>query len=220
MAKKTHSPDDKVLELYYNSLNYFNNNKKRVYTILGIAAVVIAIVFIYFMRKGEQSENAMIELTKVSEIYATGNYQAAINGDSLGYSKGLLFLVNEFGSTQSGEVGKVMLANSYYNLGDYGNAERYYNDYSGDDPILKAAAIAGVAAVKGAMGNFVEAAKEYEDAANVSELVALNDEYLFSAAKNYSLAKDVENYKRVSEMLKQEYSQSPYIMQLQRYEIN
>lgn len=220
MAKKTHSPDDKILELYYNSLNYFNNNKKRVYTILGIAAVVIAIVFIYFMRKGEQSENAMIELTKVSEIYATGNYQAAINGDSLGYSKGLLFLVNEFGSTQSGEVGKVMLANSYYNLGDYGNAERYYNDYSGDDPILKAAAIAGVAAVKGAMGNFVEAAKEYEDAANVSELVALNDEYLFSAAKNYSLAKDVENYKRVSEMLKQEYSQSPYIMQLQRYEIN
>ncbi len=220
MAKKTHSPDDKILEIYYNSLNYFNNNKKRVYTILGIAAVVIAIVFIYFMRKGEQSENAMIELTKVSEIYATGNYQAAINGDSLGYSKGLLFLVNEFGSTQSGEVGKVMLANSYYNLGDYGNAERYYNDYSGDDPILKAAAIAGVAAVKGAMGNFVEAAKEYEDAANVSELVALNDEYLFSAAKNYSLAKDVENYKRVSEMLKQEYSQSPYIMQLQRYEIN
>lgn len=220
MAKKTHSPDDKILELYYNSLNYFNNNKKRVYTILGIAAVVIAIVFIYFMRKGEQSENAMIELTKVSEIYATGNYQAAINGDSLGYSKGLLFLVNEFGSTQSGEVGKVMLANSYYNLGDYGNAERYYNDYSGDDPILKAASIAGVAAVKGAMGNFVEAAKEYEDAANVSELVALNDEYLFSAAKNYSLAKDAENYKRVSEMLKQDYPQSSYIMQLQRYELN
>lgn len=220
MAKKTHSTDDKILELYYKSLDYFNNNKKRVYTILGIAAVVIALVFIYFMRKGEQSENAMIELTKVSEIYATGNYNAAINGDSLGYSKGLLFLVNEYGSTESGEVGKVMLANAYYNLGDYGNAERYYNDYSGDDPILKAASIAGVAAVKGAMGNFVEAAKEYENAANVSELVALNDEYLFSAARNYSLAKDLDGYKRVTEELKQQYPQSSYIMQLQRYDIN
>jgi tetratricopeptide (TPR) repeat protein len=220
MAKKTHSTDDKILDLYYNAQDYFAKNKKRVYTILGIAAVVIAIVFIYFMRKGEQSENAMIEFTKASEIYTTGNYQAAINGDSLGYSKGLLFIVNEYGSTQSGENAKIMLANSYYNLGDFGNAERYFKDYSGDDPILKAASIAGVAAVKGAMGNFIEAAKEYENAANVSELVALNDEYLFDAAKNYSMAKDAENYARVSTELKQEYPQSSYIMQLQRYELN
>ena len=113
-----------------------------------------------------------------------------------------------------------MLANSYYYLNDYGNAERYYNDYSGSDMILKAASIAGIAAIKEAQGNFVEAAQKYEEAAGVSEEVAVNDEYLYAAARNYSLANNVDEYKRVSGMLKSEYPQSTYIFKLQRYELN
>jgi hypothetical protein len=220
MARKKHTQDDKVLELYYRSMEYFNQNRKRVYTILTIIVLLGAAAFIYMKGRQEKSENAMMELAKTQEVYNAGSYQQAINGDSLGFSKGLLYIVNEFGSTESGETAKILLANSYYNLRDFGNAERYFSDYSGSDVILKAAAIAGAAAVKGANGNFVEAAKEYENAAGVSEEVAINDEYLFLAAMNYSKANDKENFDRVSALLKNDYPASTYIMQLQRYKIN
>ncbi|MCB0723254.1 MAG: hypothetical protein KDC73_01015 [Ignavibacteriae bacterium] len=220
MARKTHTQDDKILELYYKALEYFNENRKRVYTVLTILVVVAAGAFIYFKGRQEKSENAMIELANIEQVYNSGAYQQAINGDSLGFTKGLLYMVNEFGSTESGQSAKVLLGNCYYYLRDFGNAERYYSDYSGSDLILKAASIAGIAAVKGAQGNYVDAAKEYENAANVSEEIAINDEYLFSAARNYSLAKDKENFDRVSALLKNDYPMSTYIMQLPRYEIN
>ena len=220
MAKKTQSQDEKLIELYYKGVEYFQNNTKQVYTVLTIVVVIIAGIVFYTMSQKEKKQNAMIELTKVQDVYSSGAYQQAINGDSLGYSKGLLYIVNEYGSTESGEVAKIMLANSYYYLNDYGNAERYYNDYSGSDVILKAASIAGIAAVKEAQGNFVEAAQKYEEAAGVSEEVAVNDEYLYAAARNYSLANNVNEYKRVSGMLKSEYPQSTYIFKLQRYELN
>lgn len=220
MAKKTQTQDEKLIELYYKGVEYFQNNTKQVYTVLTIVVVIIAGIVFYTMSQKEKKQNAMIELTKVQDVYSSGAYQQAINGDSLGYSKGLLYIVNEYGSTESGEVAKIMLANSYYYLNDYGNAERYYNDYSGSDVILKAASIAGIAAIKEAQGNFIEAAKKYEEAAGVSQEVAVNDEYLYAAARNYSLANNVDEYKRVSGMLKSEYPQSSYIFKLQRYELN
>lgn len=220
MARKKHTQDDKILELYYKAVEYFNENKKRIYTILTIVVLLGAAAFIYIKGKQEKSENAALELAKVQEVYNAGSYQQAITGDSLGFSKGFLYIVNEYGSTESGEAAKVFLANSYYNLRDFGNAERYYNDYSGSDEILKAAAIAGIAAVKGANGNYIEAAKEYENAAGVSEEVAINDMYLFNAARNYSLANDKENFERVSALLRNDYPMSSYIMQLPRYKIN
>lgn len=220
MARKTHTQDDKILELYYKALQYFNENRKRVYTVLTIIVLLGAAAFIYIKGRQEKSENAMMELSMVEQVYNSGSYQQAINGDSLGMTKGLLYIVNEYGSTESGESAKILLGNSYYYLRDFGNAERYYNDYSGSDLILKAASIAGIAAVKGAQGNYIEAAKQYEEAANVSDEIAINDEYLFSAARNYSMANDKENFERVSTLLKNEYPQSTYIMQLPRYEIN
>ncbi len=220
MAKKTQSQDEKLIELYYKGVEYFQNNTKQVYIALTIVVAIIAGIVFYTMSQKEKRENASIELTKVQDVYSMGAYQQAINGDSLGYSKGLLYIVNEYGSTESGEIAKIMLANSYYYLMDYSNAERYFNDYSGSDVILKAASIAGIAAIREAQGNFVEAAQKYEEAAGVSEDVAVNDEYLYAAARNYSLANNVEEYKRVSGLLKSEYPQSSYIFKLQRYELN
>ena len=112
-----------------------------------------------------------------------------------------------------------MLANSYYYLRDFANAEKYYKDYSGDDEILKAAAIAGVGAVLEARSDFSGAAQQYEKAAGVNKLLASNDEYLFYAARNYSLAGDKENYDRVSALMKTSYPKSTYIARLERYNI-
>jgi len=215
---KTH--EDKLMSLYYKSTEYYENNKNRVYTIALSVVVVVALIFIYFNYKSKNNETAGIELAKVRMVYASGSYQQAINGDSLGMSKGLKYIVDNYGSSENGNIAKVMLANCYYNLRDYNNAEKYYKDFSGSNDIYKAASVAGLASVCEAKNDFSNAANYYLKASNTSKLVTNNDEYLFYAIKNFSLANDKDNLKKTVKELKKDYPKSKYIGQLARYDSN
>lgn len=220
MAKSTSkSSDDKLLYYYYKATEYFEANRQKVYIIIGILAVVIFGTIFYMMSKRSANESASIELAKTQQIYDQGLYQQAINGDSLNTAKGLIFIVNEYGSTEAGETAKILLANSYYFLRDFDNADRWYKEYSGSNKIYEAASLAGIAAVLEARENYLEAAKQFEKAANYDKEIATNDENLFYAARNYSKAKDADNYKRVYDLLKKEYPKSSWIVPAERFKI-
>ena len=89
---------------------------------------MIAGTVLFVNKRTANNELAAVEIEKVKPLYNAGNFEQAVNGDSLGNSKGLVFIVNEFGSTDNGEYAKLMLANSYYSLRDFDNAEKYYKD--------------------------------------------------------------------------------------------
>ncbi|MCX6164434.1 MAG: tetratricopeptide repeat protein [Ignavibacteriae bacterium] len=212
------SHEDKLLAFYYKSLEYYEANKNRVYLIVTSVIVVVALIFFYFNYKTKNNETAGIELSKVKMVYSSGLYLQAINGDSLGMSKGLQYLVDNYGSSENGEIAKVMLANCYYSLRDFDKAEKYYKDYSGSNDIYKAASYAGVASVYEAKNDFANASSYYMKASRQSKLVTNNDEYMFYAIKNYSLANDTENLKKTIKELKKDYPKSKYIAQLNRYD--
>lgn len=213
-----HSTEDKMLEYYYKGTQYFEKNKNRVYTVLTILVVIIAIIFIYFRNQSQQAETAALELSKVKQFYSMDMFSAAINGDSLGISKGLQFIVDNYGSTESGQTAKIMLANSYYNLREFDKADKYFKDYSGSNELFKSASLAGIASVYETKGDWNNAAKYYENASKVSKTVPTNDEYLYYAIRSYFNAKDTDNLNRSIKFLKAEYPKSKYIGMLSRYE--
>ncbi len=216
-AHKKVTSEDKMLLYYYKAVDFFEKYKKQAY-IAGIAIVVIiAAIFIYSKKQAASDEAAGIELSKIKQIYLAGKYDQAINGDSLGISRGLLFIVNEYGSSENGNAAKILLANSYYYKRDFANAEKYYRDYSGKSVFYKAAALAGIAAVYEANGNYNDAAKEFIKASEVSKDVPLNEEYLYSAARNLYLAKNADELKKVVDKLKNDYPKSKYISMIERY---
>jgi hypothetical protein len=214
--QKKHN-DDKLLTTYYNARDYFDKNKRTLYIALTVLIVIIAGVILYFNKKSANEDNAALALSKIQPAYDNQEFNIAMNGDSLGSFKGLVYIVNEYGSTQSGELAKILLANCYYYTKDYGSAQKLYNDYGGSNEILKAAALAGSAAVNEASNNFSEAAKQYEKAADVNKDVANNDEYLYYAIRNYSKANDQENVNRVIKELKADYPKSQFIIQVDKY---
>ena len=175
-------------------------------------------IFIYFKSQKAKEEEANKQLLQVQSLYFSGSYQQAISGDTLGMTKGLIYIVDNYGSSESGQTAKVLLANSYYMLGDFDNAMKYYSDYSGKDVILKAASYAGMASVNEAKGDFSSAAKNYEKAANVSKDITINDEYLFNAIRDYFNLKDVDNVKKLSKQIKEDYPKSKYLQQITRYD--
>jgi tetratricopeptide (TPR) repeat protein len=212
------SSEDKLLTYYYKAQEYYEANKNRVYIIATSVVVVVALIFFYFNYKSKNNDTAGVELSKVKGVYSNGLFQQAISGDSLGFSKGLLNIVDNYGSTENGQIAKVMLANCYYSLRDFDNAEKYYKDYSGSNDIYKAASYAGIAAVYEAKNDYKNAASYYLKASTQSKQVNVNDEYIFNAIKNYSLAKDNDNLKKTIKELKKEYPKSKYVSQLNRYD--
>ena len=216
MAKQHHT-DEKLMAAYYKAVDFFEKNKKHVYTALTIIVIAIAGIIILVNKRKANNENATMELSKIKSVYSANNFRQAINGDSLGQSKGLLYIVGEYGSTENGEMAKIMLANSYYALRDFDNAEKYYKDYSGGNRILQAASIAGLASVYEAKNNFADAAKQYEKAADFDDDNPFIDQYLFYAAKNYYRANDFDKAKKLFDKLKEDFPKSKYVAESDRY---
>jgi tetratricopeptide (TPR) repeat protein len=219
ITKQTkHSAEDKLVFYYYKAVEYFQQNKNRAYTALTIIIAVIAVIFIYFRSQSQKSETAALELAKVRQYYSMDLYQTAINGDSMGVSKGLIYIVNNYGSTESGEAAKIMLANSYYSLRDFEKAAKYYKEFSGKNDMLKAASLSGLASIDENKGDFVNAAKYYEKASRVSKNLTNNDEYLFYSIRCYFNAKDFDNLKKLVKELKNDYPKSKYLGFLAKYD--
>lgn len=217
MAKQKHQTEEKLMTAWYKAVDFFEKNKKHVYTALTILAIVIAGIVILVNKRKANNELAAIELGKIKTVYNDNNFQQAINGDSLGVSKGLLFIVNEYGSTENGEMAKIMLANSYYALREFDNAEKYYKDYSGSNALLQVSAAAGLASVYESRNQYLDAAKQYEKAANLDNTNPFIDQYLFYAAKNYYRAEQYGEAKKMFDRLKEDYPKSRYNAESEKY---
>jgi tetratricopeptide (TPR) repeat protein len=217
MSKQKHQTEEKLMSFYYKTIEFFETNKKHVYTALTILVIAIAGIIILVNKRKANNELAGVELQKIRPVYQAGNFEQSINGDSLGLAKGLQYIVDEYGSTENGESAKIMLANSYNALRDFDKAEKYYKDYSGDNRVLQVAAVAGQASVYEARNNYTEAAKEFEKAANMDKENPFVDEYLFYAAKDYYRANDFANAKKLFDKLKEDFPKSKYNNESERY---
>jgi len=211
---------DKLVTTYFQSKDWFGNpdNKKKVYIGVGIVAILIVAVFFYMSNKKAKNEEAELKLSPVITVYDAGKYQEAINGDAQAGTMGLLQIVNEYGSTNAGNTAKVYLANCYYNLKDYDNALKYFDDYSGNVDMLKASSLSGMGAVYEAKGDLKKAAEYFEKAAKVNKDVVINQENIFYAVRAYNLAGDKDNARRMYDLLKKDYPKSKYLTDVKKFE--
>jgi tetratricopeptide (TPR) repeat protein len=217
MSKQKHQTEEKLMAFYYKAVEFFENNKKHVYTALTILVITVAGIILLVNKRKANNEIAGVELQKIKTVYQAGNFQQAINGDSLGMSRGLQYIVDEYGSTENGEMAKIMLANSYNALRDFDKAEKYYKDYSGSNKVLQVSAAAGLASIYEARNNYPEAAKQFEKAANMDKDNPFVDQYLFYAAKNYYRSDDFTNTKKLFDKLKEDFPKSKYNTESERY---
>jgi tetratricopeptide (TPR) repeat protein len=131
---------------------------------------------------------------------------------------GLKEIVDKYGSTESGETSKLYAGNCFFNLNDYDNALKSFDDYSGKNDIVKASCLSGIGAVYEAKGDLKKAGEYFEKAANVNKDVVINPENLYYAVRAYSQAGDKESANRVFGILKNEYPKSKYISDSKRFE--
>jgi tetratricopeptide (TPR) repeat protein len=182
------------------------------YGLIGAVLVLVAaggwFGYSYFQDKNEKE--ASLALSRVSPYYQQGYYNEALNG--LGNQvlirgsqvQGLKTIADTYSSTETGKLAALYAGNIMSFGGDFGSAERYYDQASGASaPITKMGGLAGKASCKAQGKNYVDAAKLYEEAAAVGENVGESERFNLYAAMNYEKAgqKDaaLKLFKRLAE---------------------
>ncbi len=209
--------EDSLVTFYYKAVSLYNQYQRQV--LIGAAAIVVIVGGYFLMGYYNNIDNneANLQLAKVMKVYDAGRYQEAIDGMPGTKITGLKKIVDDFGSTQNGENAKIYLANAYYNLGKFDEALAAYEDYSGDTPLLQAAAYAGIAACYEAKNNLEEAAGYYVKASKVSEETVLNPQYLLFAGIDYIKLGKTEEAKEILRSIKRDYSKSPFGRDVDKY---
>ncbi len=209
--------EDKLVTSYYQVQSFVVENKSRLLT-YGAVLVVVALAVIYYVNhKKEVNQEAGLQLSRVIDSYDNGAYLEAIEGKAGTDVMGLKKIVEQYSGTENGETAKIYLANSYNRLGKFDEAFKYYKDYSGDIPMLKAASLAGQAGYYAYKNDFEKAAGLFSDAAHVSKFNVDNPDYLLKSAINYINAGKKDQAKELLTTIKKDYSSSAASREADRY---
>ncbi|HRI46159.1 MAG TPA: tetratricopeptide repeat protein [Ignavibacteriaceae bacterium] len=209
--------EDRLVTFYYEAIALFEEHKKNILIGAGALAVIILAFVLYTNNKMADNEIANVELGRVISLYDSGSFMEAIEGkpgtNVIGFKK----IVEMYGSTENGEIAKIYLANSYYALGKFDEAEIYYDDYSGGIDLFKSTALAGLAACKEAKDDFKSAAELYMKAAKITEENVLNPKYLVLAGINLLHSDNKSQAKEIFTQVKKDFAKSAYIREVDRY---
>ena len=209
--------EDKLVSTYYKAYGFFEENRSRLLTYGGILVVIIIAVIYFINHKKEVNQEAGLALSRVIDLYDKGSYLEAIEGRAgtniLGFKK----IAEQYDGTENGETAKIYLANSYNRLGKLDEAFKYYESYSGDIPLLKAASLAGQAGYYAYKNEFEKAGDLFRDAAHVTETNPENADYLLKSAINYIQAGKNEIAKEELNTIKTDYKTSSANREVDRY---
>ncbi|HKJ81584.1 MAG TPA: hypothetical protein VJ954_06125 [Ignavibacteriaceae bacterium] len=208
---------DKLVETYYKAYSFFEQNSQRVILYGGIFVAVILAAIFYVKHKSQQNQLAGVELSRVMNMYDSGNYMEAIQGRPGTPIIGLKKIVDEYGSTENGETAKIYLANAYSFQNKMEDAYKYYSDYSGSISMYEATAYAGQGAYFVDKKEFEKAAEMYTKAAHTSDQDVLDAEYLLKAGINYMKAGQNKEAKESFDKVKKDYENSAAARDVQKY---
>jgi tetratricopeptide (TPR) repeat protein len=196
---------DTLVTSYAQVTGFYEKHKRNIS--IGITALVALIIIgvIYFKNKGENDERATAQMALVRPYYDGGQFQPAIDGVAEQNIPGLKSIVENYGSTKSGEVARFYLADCYFQLGKYEEALKNFEDFSPSDDMLAASRYAGIGACLEVLGKYQDAAKNFEKAAGKQSTEASAAEDFASAARNYTLAGDKERALELYKRLKKTY---------------
>ena len=218
MAEKKQTPDPLDLDQAMSSSEAFIIKYKNKF-LAGIAAIVIVVggVLGYQHFISEPNEKKASEaLFRGEQYFLADNYEAALNGDSLGY-EGFLKVADKFGGTDAGKLANAYAGICYAQLGQYENAAKYLDKFSADDQLVNPALMGTLGNCYAQLGQLEKAAATLMKAADKADSHALSPIYLVQAGQIYEkLGKNSEAIKAYK-TVKEKYFNSYQSMEIDKY---
>jgi tetratricopeptide (TPR) repeat protein len=188
---------DPVLQLQ----NIWQKNGKNISITLAIIVIAIGgwYAYIQFIKKPNE-EKAADALYKAQQYFAVDSSNLVLNGD--GSSKGVLYIIKNYGGTKAANLAHFYAGISYLKLGEFTKAVDHLKDFSTDAKQIQMVAYGSLADAYSELNKKEEAIEYYKKAANAFDKDDNGAaEYLFRAAllsETSGKAKEaVELYKEI-----------------------
>ena len=207
MSKKEKTNQEEGLQNVESALNrtenWFEKNQKIIIIIFA-AIIVIAlgiIAYVKFVRE-PRNNDAMTESYNAEFAFAEDSFNLALNGKD-GEFSGFASIVEEYGSTPSGNAARYYAGVCCMRLGQYEDAIEYLKDFDSDDPMIGPMAISLIGDANMELGDNDEAVKYYIKAAEKANNDYLTPIFLIKAGNTYELLGDyqkaLETYNKVQD---------------------
>ncbi|KUO60865.1 hypothetical protein APF79_05135 [bacterium BRH_c32] len=214
---KKEMKQDTLVTTYYQALDFYKKYQFKILIGVAVVALVVVSSILYMNKKANDNVKASELLTAVVPVLETGAYTEAIEGQKQKNMIGLKEIVSNYGGTENGETARIYYAHALFATGKYDEAYDQYNDYSGSNPLLVAAALAGKAYVQETKKEYEDAHDNLVDAAKVSKINPSNPEYLLRAAVNLIEIKKNKEAIKLLKQIKEEYKNAGITTEVDKY---
>ena len=187
---------------------FFNKNSKVIYIVLiGIILIISGyLVYENFIKPPKVLE-ANVEIFHAQNYFEQDSFRLALDGD--GTYPGFLDIIDNYGSTPSGNLANYYAGVCYMRLGEYETAIDYFNSYKSKEKMSSAQAAGNIGNAYLELDNKANALKYYLEAAEIASNDFLSPYYLLRAGETCELMGDNEQALKLYERINKEYFRSP-----------
>ncbi len=217
MAKnQQHDDSFENVESALTKTEQFIEDNQKLISFAAIALIIIVGGYWAFKKLYMEplQKEAQENVFQAQQYFQTDSFNLALNGD--GMNPGFLEIIDQYGSTDVGELSEYYAGACYLNLGDYENAIDYLKGFSTDEPVLRATAQGATGDAFLELGNNDEAIKWYNKASN-SDNEVIAPVYLFKLGLLYEQSGKKEQALEAYNKIKNDYENSSEARQIDKY---
>lgn len=209
MAKKDKTEDKIVAveEALSKTEQFIEDNQK--WLIIGLTAIVLVVLGLLAynkLYKAPREAKAKSEVFMAEKYFEADSLDLALNGD--GNHAGFLEIIDNYGSTQTGNLAHYYAGMCFLKKGEYQKAIDYLEDFSSDEMMVSSMALGGIGDAYLELGNNDKAISYYKQAASNKPNEFTSPVFLMKAGLTSELKGDYAAALKFYEELKQKFPRS------------
>ena len=219
MAKNKNSKNDALaLDVQLTKSEAFiEKHLKTILIVLGVIIVIVAGIFIWNNHQKNQNAEAAEYIAKSQAAFSQDQYEQALNGSDA-KDKGLIKIINEYGSTKTGNLAKAYAGLCYYNLDKIDDAIKMLESFTPqNDEIISPSAVAALGNFYATKGDVEKGIDKLLEAAKMSENDAVTPIFLLQAGELYESINQKDKAVELYEQIKNKYFRSPIANDIDKY---
>jgi tetratricopeptide (TPR) repeat protein len=219
MAKKKDNTEDRIVaveEALSKTEQFIERNQRIITYVIGGLIVVTLLVFGYRKFVTLPKEKAAEKAMYLPELYfEQDSLEMALNG--AGESMGFLGVIDDYGTTSSGNLAQYYAGICYLNLGDYEEAITHLKKFTGDDLIVPGMALGAIGDAYMQLGEVDDAISYYLDAANENRNEFTTPTFLLKAGWAYEINQDYDKALEMFEQVKTNFPKAREARDIDKY---
>lgn len=216
MADKEMDELEKVNEALTSSEKFIEKHQKTIITVvIAIVVIVSAVLAVRHFYLIPREEKAQVAMYRAVLAFEQDSLDLALNGNA--DFDGFLFVIDQYGSTQAGNLACAYAGLVYYEKGEYETALEYLSKFSAGDAVVSPAIVASIGNCYASLEKYAEAVKCFEKAAQATDNDVFSPIYLMKAAAVYEKMGQKADALKLYEKIKSEYPRSQQAQTIDSY---